>query len=307
MNRETRPVLEACKELVRRVGRAYYEPKYIMILDLLSRNNMWRISLYKVLTQKGLKMPPVDLRKLCAKLKADGLIKMNAGKTEEVKEFRHTKKITKAHYYIDYRSFVNVIKYKMYRIQEIIKKRSRQRDTTNNLEYLLLWERNDEYMFLCEICSTPLEQKEAVDLENDLSKNLTMRGNLYWIFFKRPIPQEIPEFEPTLINCFIITISSVFPTESGAQASRIMVELQGFDEVPDAGIKDDPEDADLHYKEYYANLSRATMGVVDEQTAANPIVAPNIDERPSKKMKFEHGDDDDEMMKNLLKHEFTWP
>ncbi|KAJ3215843.1 hypothetical protein HDU67_010263 [Dinochytrium kinnereticum] len=273
---------------------------------------------------KGLKMTPVDLRKLCAKLKSDGLIKMNA-KTEEIKEYRHTKKVTKAHYYIDYRSFVNVIKYKMYRIQEIIKKEVDSHN--NNLEYIcpacqldydplkaLALNRNDEQMFLCEICSTPLEQKEALDMENDLSKKFNTARKRLLDLLQEADSQEIPEFEPNLVLGTSSAPSKEssdlsFSTESGAQASKIMVELQGFNEEIEEQVKEEAGDVDSHYKEYYANLSRAAVSGKREAEPPDNYDSPsNFEEQPSKKLKldaFDEDDDDDEDFEEDLAAAFT--
>ncbi|KAJ1561024.1 hypothetical protein HK405_005164, partial [Cladochytrium tenue] len=112
---QQRGVHEVLRELMQRVARAYYEPRFIVILDLLAYNNMMRDEDLA----KALKIPPADLRKLCAVLCKDGLIKIHS-KTEEIKEYRHMKKITHSHYFIDYKRFVNVVKYRMLKVQQTI-------------------------------------------------------------------------------------------------------------------------------------------------------------------------------------------
>ncbi|KAJ3103424.1 hypothetical protein HDU97_010170 [Phlyctochytrium planicorne] len=272
-----RPVIEACRELVRRVGRAYYDAKYVIILDILSRNNIVKDEDLA----KGLKMSTVDVRKLCAKLRADGLIKIHS-RTEEIKEFRNTKKITKANYYLDYRSFVNVVKYKMYKIQEVIKKEVEKYN--NNLEYTCLvcntdydalsslaLSRNEEEMFLCEICSTPLEQKQAADLENDLSKKFNTARKPILDLLQETDAHEIPEFDLGSIATAGGAKELSFSTETGAKASRIMVELEGFAEEDEQFAKEEPDEfGDLDFKEYYANLARTAGDQSNDASTSEP-------------------------------------
>ncbi|KAK9760691.1 hypothetical protein K7432_015009, partial [Basidiobolus ranarum] len=64
--------MEILRNLVARVGRAFYEPKYMAVLDALSKNETViddKLAVY-------LKLPIREVHKICGKLKEDRLIKV---------------------------------------------------------------------------------------------------------------------------------------------------------------------------------------------------------------------------------------
>ncbi|KAJ3404281.1 hypothetical protein HDV05_007271 [Chytridiales sp. JEL 0842] len=298
-----RPVLEACKELVQRIARLYYEPKYIIILDLLSKNN----SLKDEELSKAMKMQAVDVRKLCVKLRDDGMIRIES-KTEEIKEYRHTKKVSRTHCYIDYRYFVAVIKYKMMKMQQAIMKEVETKN--NNLCYIcnlcqlkydpltaMKMIRPEDGMFVCEICNFTLEKEKSMDIENDLSMKFNTESKPILDLLRETDAQEIPEFDKgaTTVTGKATTDGPelMVSKEGGAQAQKIMVQLEGFGEDLSNGTpKSEPLENDDGVSEYYAKLAAQSVNNLAQGTATGSYDYLNGGFGSTESLKRERGDED---------------
>ncbi|KAJ3194835.1 hypothetical protein HK101_001784 [Irineochytrium annulatum] len=186
-------------------------------------------------------MSPSDMRKLCAKLRDDGMLKIKS-KTEVIKEFRHTKNVTQAHYYIDYKHFVNVVRYKIRVIQQTIQKEVEKKNNeqsyicnTCDASYELLTaiatlDHDEEGLFLCETCKTPLDLKEMEDLENDRSKKFNTALKPFEDLLKTLETVTIPDFEPTALANGTTKGKDkdiAYSTETGAAVGEIVVEFEG--------------------------------------------------------------------------------
>ncbi|KAJ1560066.1 hypothetical protein HK405_008354, partial [Cladochytrium tenue] len=210
-------------ELMQRVARAYYEPRFIVILDLLAYNNMMRDEDLA----KALKIPPADLWKLCLVLRNDGLIH---SKTEEIKEYRHMKKITHSHYFIDYKRFVNVVKYRMLKVQQTIQAEVDSR-RYNPMSALALMRPTDG-LFICEVCGSELNLEDA-DRE-----------------------MEIPDFVPIAAATSAAPVSRA-ENSAAFDPQNIKVELEGFKPKPKLEAPASTDDKDADIKEYYARLGQS--------------------------------------------------
>ncbi|KAG2231685.1 hypothetical protein INT48_005168 [Thamnidium elegans] len=163
--------MEILKALVARVARAFYDPKYIAILDELNNappntNGVREEDL--VLT---LKMTPRDIHRICGKLKEDRLIKM-ANRMEPRKQDQRL--VPKTYYYIDYKEFVDVVKWKMYKMQTIVRDNLRTESENKGyvchncekqfspLEVLSLVDLSDQ-MFHCDMCEHILEENDNAE------------------------------------------------------------------------------------------------------------------------------------------------
>ncbi|KAF9899080.1 hypothetical protein BX616_003294 [Lobosporangium transversale] len=96
-------------QLVYRVCRAFYEPKYIVVMDVI--NKMKQVKDEELAAT--LKLNKREVHKICGKLKEDRLIKdlmkMEARKPDQ-------RPIPNTYYYLDYKLFVDVVKYKIHRM-----------------------------------------------------------------------------------------------------------------------------------------------------------------------------------------------
>lgn len=153
------------------MARAFYDPKYIAILDELNNappnsNGVREEDL--VLT---LKMTPRDIHRICGKLKEDRLIKM-ANRMEPRKQDQRL--VPKTYYYIDYKEFVDVVKWKMYKMQTLVRDNLRTESENKGyicpncekqfspLDVLSLVDMTDQ-MFHCDMCENILEENDNAE------------------------------------------------------------------------------------------------------------------------------------------------
>ncbi|ORY53623.1 hypothetical protein BCR33DRAFT_711015 [Rhizoclosmatium globosum] len=275
-SKEKRPVRDILTEIVMRVGRSYYKEHFIIILDLLALKG----AIKEEDMAQSLRLSPGDTRKLCKKLEYDKLVKSKST-VIEVRHYKHTKKTTKTYYYIDYKSLLNVVRYKMYKIQEVIRKEIDEHN--NNLAYqcskcsskfdpfqAMSLPRTADGMFVCEYCpDIILEQEKGTDFENDLSTRFNMeRGpilKLIQLADQEAIPEFVPPSEKDLVTTNVrSTVGDML------LPNQVVLELDGFDDaakeefVEDAtpsGMYDDEgfpiDDKNALVEDYYKSLLKA--------------------------------------------------
>ncbi|KAI8382984.1 hypothetical protein BD560DRAFT_385717 [Blakeslea trispora] len=146
--------MDVLKTLVARIARAFYEPKYIAIIDALNGATPNSNGVKEEDLVYSLKMTPRDIHRICGKLKEDRLIKM-ANRMEPRKQDQRM--VPKTYYYIDYKEFVDVVKWKMYKMQTIV--RDKLRTESENKGYVC---QNCEKQF------SPLDVLSLVDMTDQL-------------------------------------------------------------------------------------------------------------------------------------------
>ncbi|KAG6819988.1 hypothetical protein H0H93_006818 [Arthromyces matolae] len=156
---------ETLRLLVQHVSRAFYEPKYTIILDQLARHPVLKDD--DLAGRMGLQ--PKELNKVIAVLSNDCLIKVY--RQNELKEGAQ-RSVGKQYYYIDYEYFCNVVKWRIAKMRHIID--SSLRNELDNKGYICPQCKQsysplevDKLMdfsrgiLICEICHA-----EVVDNEN---------------------------------------------------------------------------------------------------------------------------------------------
>ncbi|KAG5642730.1 hypothetical protein DXG03_002275 [Asterophora parasitica] len=156
---------ETLRLLVQHVSRAFYEPKYTIILDQLSRHPVLKDD--DLAGRMGLQ--PKELNKVIAVLSNDCLVKIY--RQNELKEGAQ-RSVGKQYYYIDYEYFCNVVKWRIAKMRHIID--SSLRNELDNKGYICPQCKQsyspleaDKLMdftlgaLICEICHA-----EVVDNEN---------------------------------------------------------------------------------------------------------------------------------------------
>ncbi|ORX60280.1 hypothetical protein DM01DRAFT_1299984 [Hesseltinella vesiculosa] len=163
--------MDVLKMLVSKVARAFYDPKYIVILDALNNappnsNGVREDDLAPVL-----KMTTRELHSLCGKLRDQRLLKMGTRMENRKQDQRP---IPKTFYYLDYKEFVDVVKWKMYQMQLMVREKLRKESENQgyvcqqcHAQYSTLDAMPLARMgsFFCDICSEELK-------ENDNSENV---------------------------------------------------------------------------------------------------------------------------------------
>lgn len=134
-------------------------------------------------------MTPRDIHRICGKLKEDRLVKMYAIHTLYTSKmlinliFRATRNeprkqdgrmVPKTYYYIDYKEFVDVVKWKMYKMQTLVRDNLRTESENKGyvcpncekqfkpLDVLSLVDMTDQ-MFHCDICDNILEENDNAE------------------------------------------------------------------------------------------------------------------------------------------------
>ncbi|KAG2188925.1 hypothetical protein INT44_004067 [Umbelopsis vinacea] len=135
---------DVLKTMVARVARAFYDPKYIVVLDALNKigEHMKEEDL-----SINLKLTLRELHKLCAKLREDRLVRIVQKQEARAPDQRA---VPKTYYYIDYKQFVNVVKWKMYKMQTSV------RDTLRT--------ESENKGYVCPNCQRTYPALEAVGL-----------------------------------------------------------------------------------------------------------------------------------------------
>ncbi|KDR80156.1 hypothetical protein GALMADRAFT_242417 [Galerina marginata CBS 339.88] len=156
---------ETLRLLVQHVSRAFYDPKYTIIMDQLARHPVLKDD--DLAGRMGLQ--PKELNKVIAVLSNDSLVKIY--RQNELKEGAQ-RSVGKQYYYIDYEHFCNVVKWRIAKMRFIID--STLRNELDNKGYICPQCKQsysplevDKLMdhaqgiFVCEICHA-----EVVDNEN---------------------------------------------------------------------------------------------------------------------------------------------
>ncbi|KAG0264599.1 hypothetical protein DFQ27_001120 [Actinomortierella ambigua] len=107
-NPEDQAVLD---QLVYRVSRAFYDPRSIVVMDVINKQRQVKDEELAA----TLKLTVREIHKVCGKLKEDRLIK-DVTKQEARKPDQRP--VPKTYYYVDYKSFVDVVKFKIHKMSK---------------------------------------------------------------------------------------------------------------------------------------------------------------------------------------------
>jgi len=147
-NPSTANPLDVLRALVARVSRAFYDTPHVAILDVLSRNP----SVKDLDVAAYLRISTKQLRAFTDRLKQDKLVKQEARQ-----ELRLDGKVHhRIWYYIDYKQFVDVVKYKLAMMDRALQKK--------------IVEAEQSQGYLCQSCGTLFEAWQAMRLPMDMTQ-----------------------------------------------------------------------------------------------------------------------------------------
>ncbi|KAJ3395862.1 hypothetical protein HDU92_004708 [Lobulomyces angularis] len=230
-----------------------------------------------------------DLQILAGKLKSDGMIKFET-KTEELGQQEGfvsygdgnnavaKRKIAKSYYYIDYKQFIDIVKWKIHKISKLIE-----------LEVL---DHPQSFSYLCPVCRKNFKMLEITHLVNDLEgfkcdvcdnylqqakENVAANSDKYSKFMSEtsPILNLLKETDDLIIPEFEFGIDKSFnsqnhtmnqqgtdikvSSETGAIQSEIVVEV-----LNDVKLQN-LEKEDEEIAEHYENLMRQMEVKMEEE------------------------------------------
>ncbi|KAJ2158548.1 hypothetical protein GGF46_003698 [Coemansia sp. RSA 552] len=144
--------LEVVKRLVDVVARTFYKDDYVVALDYLNRNEIARSDVLA----RYLHMKPKDMHKIYNELEKHKLVRMMTRTDDEMEVTLYQRRRMQRYYYIDYKQFVDVVKWRMHKLQENV--RSKMDQEQENLG------------FDCPACGRHFSVMDAVPLFNPQSK-----------------------------------------------------------------------------------------------------------------------------------------
>ncbi|KAJ3008416.1 hypothetical protein HKX48_008545 [Thoreauomyces humboldtii] len=306
------------RRLVSLVARAYYEPKHIVLLDLLLKVNSHRDDDLA----KALRVQSKELHKICGKLKTDGLVKSEARAelVGPVVEGRQQRKINRQYYYIDYKLFVDVVKWKIFRIGKMIEKEVQMQMANmpykcpqctkeySALDFAML-SKTADMRPLCDVCGVMIEEGSSGVDSTGVSEKYTKFMNE-----SQPIVDLLKQTDRLIIPEWVSDAGDPslaadgsgrdgeagqgelgFSTEMGAAPANIVIEVDEADKerrdaeelngVFDAAIGGDDQATSL--AEYYRNLAA-------QQTEAAIPPPPSSTQTAGSKRNRGNDDDEDE-------------
>ena len=154
------------KEFVQLVAHAFYPPKEFLFIDLLVKNTI----LSEEVLAKRLHSEARQLRAVINQFLRDKLIRTKFKSIPKPDGTGRPQKI--AYYYIDYKMFVNVVRYRLFKMGEKLELEERHSERTNylctrthceqtytELDIDKLWNPVDRNL-LCERCGAVVEEEE---------------------------------------------------------------------------------------------------------------------------------------------------
>ncbi|KAI5816024.1 TFIIE alpha subunit-domain-containing protein [Pyronema omphalodes] len=156
--------MDIAKSLVKCVARAFYDTRHILVLDALMIHNALRDDELARL----LGLVTKDVHKLCGKLKEDRMITVHSRPEQKDGQQRP---VNRTYYYIEFRSVIDGIKYRVYQLAALVRKSVNNGADTKgyvcphcNKRFALLdavsLDQDSEGLFLCDRCQNPLVDDE---------------------------------------------------------------------------------------------------------------------------------------------------
>ncbi|KAJ2357641.1 hypothetical protein IWW50_000100 [Coemansia erecta] len=168
--------LEVVRKLVDVVARTFYKDEFVIALDYLNRNEIARADVLS----KFLHMKIKDVYKIYNELEKHRLVKVMA-RMDEPTEGTMYRRGKQRYYYLDYKQFVDVVKWRMYKLQVQVRsgmdkeqqnlgydcKRCSRRFTI--LEAVSLRDMATD-QFLCDYCGDELVDHTSLELAHESQK-----------------------------------------------------------------------------------------------------------------------------------------
>ncbi|EAT79816.1 hypothetical protein HBI56_153250 [Parastagonospora nodorum] len=179
--------IETAKQLVRTVVRMFYEIEHVVVMDALCYHGALPVNDLVLVLEAGKNTKHVG--KIVGKLKEAG---MCAVYTQQVMREGATKQTSREYYYIDYRRAIDACKYKIHKIDEMVKKnakptaekaelkcaRCRSQYTTMDVLNSIDPEPSAESSgFLCLRCGHPLDEIDAGGQADDMADDTPAKFN----------------------------------------------------------------------------------------------------------------------------------
>ncbi|KAJ2827289.1 hypothetical protein IWW50_001966 [Coemansia erecta] len=169
--------LEVVRKLVDVVARTFYKDEFVIALGYLNRHEIAR----EDVLSKFMHMKPKDAHKIYNELERHRLVKVMARLDEPTEGTMNTRRKPWKYYYLDYKQFVDVVKWRMYKLQAQV--RSGMDKEQQNLGYdcvqcsrrftmleaVTLRDMATD-QFLCDYCGDKLVDRTSLELAHKSQK-----------------------------------------------------------------------------------------------------------------------------------------
>lgn len=237
-------------------------------MDILLRNETIRDDQLAAALGMALK----DLQKICGRLKQQGLVQVEsrleeipmAAGVKETGEKRERRKVGRCYYYIDYPKTVNVIKWKVFKVQGTIDSKVTKKSTQipykcigcgkvySALDMLSL-QFSEDLIPLCDI--------DGAELEVDKTSNTTSTNTQYIQFMHetKPILDLLKETDRLIIPESEAKLPSLLPEEEKIAVVEPVTIVAASNKILIEITEDKTEELHDDLSEYYKNLAQVAQ------------------------------------------------
>ncbi|KAJ3056325.1 hypothetical protein HK097_007303 [Rhizophlyctis rosea] len=234
---------------------------------------------------KAIKTQTKELHKLCGKLKNDGLIKTDAvAEYYPAQQGKERRKFTRSHYYIDYESFVNVVKWRVFQIGRKIEREVHEVSYSMQLFKLLSHKSNcTEGGFICPDCDGELalpKTETTNGVSQKYTKFMTQSQPIVEIL-KLTDKMQIPKYEKRDLtadpNAPPASADTAGVAENGTTSTGVDVHIVDDDEAVGVSNGYGGEQADGNgtaIDDYYATMTPASSQDIGDEHHSNGTKRP---------------------------------
>ncbi|XP_071818763.1 general transcription factor IIE subunit 1-like isoform X2 [Apostichopus japonicus] len=301
------------KKLAKYVMRGFYPVEHVLIVDLLVRNVIMKDDDLAEL----LKFDKKQLRIMLNKLKNDKLLKstLRVETQADGKTNRHN------YYFINYKVFVNVVKYKLDKMRQKIE--SRERESTSKALYRCVncdkqyneYDTGDLMDFMtgemkCTLCGAEVEEDETAAPEKDTYMQIALFNEQMRPLFDLLKEVEHIKLSPEVLEPTPVIVSdAVRAKQAGSQrgmagwsgSNRPNYDLYNHEVTINMGgeNKDSQENKEVKERPRWMVESTVDGAVTEKETTVGSMESKQTAGANSKSQKQDQG----EIMRALLVHE----
>ncbi|KAJ2400293.1 hypothetical protein GGI23_002129 [Coemansia sp. RSA 2559] len=172
--------LDIVRQLVAVVARTFYKDEFVLALDYLNRHEIARSDVL----HKYLHVMPREMSRIYGELEKHKLVKRVKRRDEQLDSMQYQRKSAQVYFFIDYKQFVDVVKWRMWMLREMVSEKIRKEQQNlgydcpkcgrryNSMDVLSLSDEVDG-VFRCDYCGSELVDNMSSELSHKAQKELS--------------------------------------------------------------------------------------------------------------------------------------
>ncbi|KAJ2595333.1 hypothetical protein EV177_008162 [Coemansia sp. RSA 1804] len=172
--------LDIVRQLVAVVARTFYKDEYVIALDFLNRHEIARSDVL----HRYLHVMPREMCRIYGELEKHKLVKRVKRRDELLENSQYQRRTMQVYFYIDYKQFVDVVKWRMWMLREMVTEKIRKEQQNlgydcpqcgrryNSMDVLSLSDEGDG-VFRCDYCGSELIDNMSNELSHKAHKELS--------------------------------------------------------------------------------------------------------------------------------------